>query len=54
MSKRQQLIAIYTDYVNNYITVCHMAKHYGVSVDNMRQLVSLGQQHSDTKVRWVK
>ena len=40
---RDQLAAIYLDYINNYLTVATFAEHNGLTVDDANLLLTLAR-----------
>lgn len=40
---KQGLIAIYLDYVNNYLTISKFAEDYSLTVDQARLVLQLGK-----------
>ena len=43
MTARQSLIALYLDYLNNYVTVERYAECNGLTVEQAQSLITLGR-----------
>lgn len=51
---KQQLIDLYLDWVNNWLTVAAISEHYGIDPVYMDQLISIGRDLHHQRVIELK
>ena len=50
----QKLIAFYLEYVNSYLTTCHIADDYEISINEARELIAIGKRLHEDNVNRLK
>jgi len=51
---KKQLIELYLDWVNNYVTLSKMAEDYGMDYIDMDQLIRIGRKLHEANVKALK
>ncbi len=51
---KKQLIDLYLDWVNNWLTTGRMSDHYGVEPLEMEQLIEMGRKYHEENVKQLK
>jgi hypothetical protein len=51
---REQLKALYLEYLNDYLTVDKIAEHKAIEVRHMKALISIGKCYHETDVEFYK
>ena len=50
--RSRTLDQIYTDYLNNFLTVAGMADHYGINVDDMKYAIDTAKNNHREQQEW--
>ena len=51
---KKQLIEMYLDYVNNFLTVQAWAEHHGIEEDDAHKIIEIGRKYCHRGEDWVR
>ena len=47
---REELIAVYLDWINNFVTILAFADYYGLSEEESKKVIELGRKLYESRV----